>query len=291
MSLDSEEPYSNHMDENLSKLKTKIGEIESLKGTANWGPEFQLWKNATNKLVREIFGEEGLSLFEQQQTRTTSYIDKSYNVRQYQKELDNRKKIIEGLLAETEEHRPSSDTNGSSPTDVLREIWRKEEALKENLLTTKEAESLYQALISHLETVLKPDSLPGLRFRKLQSGKKVTWWSNEAGYPVDNPWQKFGPFLDLLAQYEAEKTIKRRLEIEGLFVESRSQGEDQHLLIGEKDGSGDKAHITIDGKSAEIRTEDGRQEPTDLVSRIETILTLPSGKKIKTTREIIEEMS
>ena len=84
--------------------------------------------------------------------------------------------------------------------------------------------------------------------------------------------------------------MKRRFEAEGLFVESRSQGEDQHLLIGKTDGTAEKAHITIDGKSGEIRTEDGRQEATELGIKIETILTLPSGKKIKTTRQAIEEI-
>jgi len=72
-------------------------------------------------------------------------------------------------------------------------------------------------------------------------------------------------------------------------VESRSQGEDQHLLIGTKDGSGDKAHVVIDGKTGEIRVEDNQQEPTELTDRIETFLTLPSGKRIKITREAIEK--
>ena len=96
--------------------------------------------------------------------------------------------------------------------------------------------------------------------------------------------------MEILQQHEAEKTIKHRLETEGLFVESRSQGDDQHLLIGAKDGSGDKAHIVIDGKTGEIRVEDNQKEPTDLTARIETFLTLPSGKRIKTTREAIEEI-
>lgn len=76
-----------------------------------------------------------------------------------------------------------------------------------------------------------------------------------------------------------------------MFVESRSQGEDQHLLIGEKNGSGGKAHIIIDGKTGEIRVEDNQKEPTELTARIETFLTLPSGKRIKTIREAIEEIA
>ncbi len=279
------------MDKQLSKLKEQISKIEELEATKNWGPEFQLWKTKTEKLVSEIFGEEGLRLFKQQQTRTTSYIDPGYNTRQYEKELGNRKKILEGLLDDFEEESSSDDT-ASNSVDVLKEVWQKESAIKENLLPTNEVKVLHAALMSHLESILNDDSLPSLRFKKMKAGKPITWWSAEgSGYPIGNPWERFQPFLDLLEQHEAEKTIKNRLKVEGLFVESRSQGDDLHLLIGKRDGSAEKAHIIIDGKTGEIRVEDNQQEPTELISRVEAILTLPSGKKIKTTREAIEEIS
>lgn len=89
---------------------------------------------------------------------------------------------------------------------------------------------------------------------------------------------------------EIVKTIKNRLKTEDLFVESRSQGEDQHLLIGKRDGNPEKAHLIVDGKTGEIRVEDNQQEPTELIQKIESVLTLRSGKKIRTTREAIEEL-
>lgn len=281
------------MDEKLSKLKEQISKIDDLKNVARWGPEYQLWMNKTEKLVGEIFGQEGLKLFEQQRTTTTSYIDESFNVRQYLKELSNRKKVLDGLLAEMEEYKPQSDTDDkSSEVNIIKEIWRKEQALKENLLLTPEAQAIQESLLAHLEKLLPKESIPGLRFRKLRAERRFqTWWTNSNGYPTDNPWTKIEPFLEILQQHEAEKTIKHRLETEGLFVESRSQGEDQHLLIGSRSGDTDKAHIIIDGKTGEIRVEDNQQEPTQLAARIETILTLSSGKKIKTTREAIEEIS
>ena len=244
----------------------------------------------TEKLVGEIFGQEGLKLFQQQQTTTTSYIDDDFNVQQYIKELNNRKKVLEGLLAEMEEYKPQSEIDDKdSEANVIKEIWRKEQALKENLLLTPEAQAIQESLLAHLEKLLPKESIPGLRFRKLRAERRFqTWWTNSNGYPTDNPWTKIEPFLEILQQHEAEKTIKHRLETEGLFVESRSQGEDQHLLIGTKDGSAEKAHIIIDGKTGEIRVEDNQKEPTELTARIETFLTLPSGKKIRTTREAIE---
>lgn len=279
------------MDENLSKLKNKLSEIESLKQCSNWGPEFQLWISATNKLVKDLFGEEGWSLFEAQQTRTTSYIDPSFNRRQYLKELDKRRKIIDGLLAELVEHLPSSQS-GTSEKDILKEIWRKQEALKENLLTTNEAQELQQRLLIHLEKIFQTESIPGLRFRKICAEKRlVAWWSNGSGYPTDNAWEKIEPFLEILQQHEAERTIKHRFETEGLFVESRSQNGDQHLLIGERNGNSDKAHLIIDHKTGEVRVEKGRQEPTEVLSKVEAILTLKDGRRIRTTREAIEDIS
>jgi hypothetical protein len=280
------------MDEKLSKLKEQISKIDNLKNVAKWGPEYQLWMSKTEKLVGEIFGQEGLKLFQQQQTTTTSYIDDDFNVQQYIKELNNRKKVLDGLLAEMEEYKPQSEADDkNSEANTIKEIWRKEQALKENLLLTPEAQAIQESLLAHLEKLLPKESIPGLRFRKLRAERRFqTWWTNSNGYPTDNPWTKIEPFLEILQQHEAEKTIKHRLETEGLFVESRSQGEDQHLLIGEKDGSAEKAHIIIDGKTGEIRVEDNQKEPTELTARIETFLTLPSGKKIKTTREAIEEI-
>ena len=277
------------MDKQLSKLREQTSKIEELKGAENWGPEFQLWKTKTEKLVEEIFGKEGLDLLKRQQTTTTSYIDPGFNVKQYQKELENRKKIIEGLMEGLGEE-SSTDNTSSNPISVLKEIWSKESALKENLLPTKEVQELHGALIYHLENVLNDDSLPSLRFKKIKAGRPITWWSTEDGYPSEDPWGKFQPFLDLLEQYEAEKTIKHRLKVEGLFVESRSKGDDQHIIIGERDGSAEKAHIVIDGKTGEIRVEDNQQEPTELAPVIEAVLTLPSGKQVKTTREAIEEI-
>lgn len=279
------------MDEKLSKLKEQISKIDDLKNVAKWGPEYQLWMNKTERLVGEIFGQDGLKLFQQQRTTTTSYIDESFNVRQYLKELDNRKKVLEGLLEDMSEYSPKSGSAQNTEVNTIKEVWRKEQALKENLLLTEEAQAIQKSLIDHLEKLLPKDSIPGLRFRKLLTDRRLqSWWTNSNGYPTDNPWAKVQPLLDILQQHEAEKTIKHRLETEGLFVESRSQGEDQHLLIGEKDGSGEKAHIIIDGKTGEIRVEDNQKEPTELIARIETFLTLSSGKKIRTTREAIEEI-
>jgi hypothetical protein len=89
------------------------------------------------------------------------------------------------------------------------------------------------------------------------------------------------------------KTTKRGFKTSDVFIESRSQDqdEDHHILIGDRSGKNEKAHIIVDGKTGEQRVEDGRGEPTDTAPHIETIVTLRDGKKIKTTRSSIEELS
>ena len=121
--------------------------------------------------------------------------------------------------------------------------------------------------------------------------------SKESSY-VLGKYAHLGPLVfpgegeqhDTKDELEIVKTIKNKLKTEGLFIESRSQDEDLHLLIGKRDGTPDKAHAIVDGKTGEIRIEDNQKEPLEFVSQIESILTLPGGKKIRITREAIEEL-
>lgn len=173
--------------------------------------------------------------------------------------------------------------------EISKLIWSNEIALKKNLLLTNEALNIRNDILEYLNSVLDINSLPGLMLRKITSNTKPdTWWSNEAGFPAENAWQKIEKYVDIFQQYLAEKTIKKRISDDQFFIESRIQGEDQHILVGKRDGSGSKAHIVIDGVTGEIRVEDNQQAPEEVIERIETIIKLPNGKQIKTTREILE---
>lgn len=173
--------------------------------------------------------------------------------------------------------------------EISKLIWANEAALKENLLLTRESLKIRDTIIEYLNSVLDIKSLPGLRLRKMTSSAKPdTWWSDSSGFPTDNAWQRMEKYIDIFQQYLAEKTIKKRISDDQFFIESRIQGEDQHILVGKRDGSGNKAHIVIDGITGEIRVEDNQQAPEEVTERIETIIKLPNGKQIKTTREILE---
>lgn len=64
-----------------------------------WGPEYQLWNNLTEKLVKEIFGLDGLILLRQQNAVVLD--DEAYL-----RELSDRKHILEGLIKNRDEYKP-----------------------------------------------------------------------------------------------------------------------------------------------------------------------------------------
>ncbi|RXK58583.1 hypothetical protein ESA94_18300 [Lacibacter luteus] len=133
-----------------------------------------------------------------------------------------------------------------------------------------------------------------LKFKKLNGGLRSQLKSgfhniSTTKSKLENWRVLINEILDFLKA--STKTFKNRLEKEGLFIESRSKKDsDLHLIIGQKDGKPDKAHIVLDEKTGDIRVEDNQLEPLELVQKIESIITLSDGKKIKITREAIEEV-
>jgi hypothetical protein len=174
--------------------------------------------------------------------------------------------------------------------EILLDFSRKEKMIKEDLLKTSELRSIQDSIISFLDKNLNDESITWFRYRKIKSDKSLkSWWSGKEGFPFGDPLLKIGPLLGILEQYLTEKTIKRRLKTEGFFIESRIDGEDQHLLVGKRDGTQKKAHIIIDGKTAEIRVEASEKhlDPVELGVGIRTIMTLSSGEVIESTRDIL----
>ncbi len=89
-------------------------------------------------------------------------------------------------------------------------------------------------------------------------------------------------------QYIAEKKIISRLENENLWVESRVQGNEQHLLVGDKQNKEQKVHL-IFGETGEIRIDKKDQSPAEVFRKVESILTKSDGSTIKSTLEFFKE--
>jgi hypothetical protein len=176
--------------------------------------------------------------------------------------------------------------------DVLQNIWANELAIRENLVKSDEALPLLKMLVATLEEALQPNSLVSLRYRKFIAGRQLThWWSTMDGYPTTSLWRdRFQPLLNFLEQHEAEKTLKARFKDANIFAEARYRDDDVHILIGERDGTAEKAHLVIDGESGEIRVELKDDKSDSLVQRIEAVLTLRNGQQVRSTREILQEI-
>jgi len=88
------------MDARLLKLlKEQIEKIEQLKNSERWGPEYQVWKSTTVKIVKDLFDDDYLELFKRSDTRSFSYPD-DVNQKHYLKELNKKKKLLEEFIKE-----------------------------------------------------------------------------------------------------------------------------------------------------------------------------------------------
>lgn len=173
------------MNENYSKIKTQIEKIESLKRTDKWGPEYQLWLSKTENLVRDTFHEEGLKLFKQQETTTFSYIDENYNWNQYFKELDKRKCLLEGLLADTEadfKSYESNDLNMPTKEEAINSLKHKVDSIDDLSEFVREdvlkSEKYYEVKYA-LEDSLKQAKLHTSEIGQARIDKVVPKWRRE----------------------------------------------------------------------------------------------------------------
>lgn len=214
-----------------------------------------------------------------------AYEDIAQKIDAYGLNLEDPNRFYDGEPADIEIGLPDKMIENLSRLSVrLFLSWKKREKYlqEKEYLTEANKDELIKlgALIWPLEALLKEKSYVLGKYADL-GALNFPYENTGTSIPTD-------PVLETVSTDDI-KTIKNRFKAAGLFVESRSQDEDQHLLIGKRDGTPDKAHVVIDGKTGDIRVEDNQQEPTDLVAKIEAILTLPDGKKIRITREAIDE--
>lgn len=161
--------------------------------------------------------------------------------------------------------------------------------IRDNLLPSVEVEKLQRAVKQVLEAgrpMIQMAERLQAQQEKLTAALSPTLWSRRDGYPV-NGLAYIQPWVDQFDRYYAVKTIKERLEDEDLWVEARTQGEDLHILIGDK-AEGSKAHIVIDEVTGEIRVDARDSLPAGVVKKIEAVLTTNDGRQIRTVMQFTE---
>jgi len=100
------------MDTKLLKLlKEQVEKIEDLKKEKMWGPEHQIWKNTTYRIVKDLFGEEYLKMLEENETRVFSMGDAVVNQKRYIEELENMKEFLVSAIKEQQRFESDSALN------------------------------------------------------------------------------------------------------------------------------------------------------------------------------------
>ncbi|KKT21217.1 MAG: hypothetical protein UW04_C0008G0005 [Parcubacteria group bacterium GW2011_GWB1_43_8] len=172
--------------------------------------------------------------------------------------------------------------------EIIKLIKSKSQAIEENLLLTTELEEVKEKIEQFLDQNIKGDSLLALRYKKFKlSSKPRTLWSNTSGYPIrGKEW--ISGYINFFEQFITEKKIINRLEDKNLWVESRTQGNEQHLFVGDKQNNGEKVHL-IFGETGEIRIDKKDQSPNEIVKKVEAVLTNLDGSIVKTTLEFFKQ--
>ena len=172
--------------------------------------------------------------------------------------------------------------------EIIKLIKSKSQAIEESLLLTKELEEVKEKIEQFLDQNIKGDSLLALRYRKFKlPGKPRTLWSTTNGFPIGGK-EWISGYINFFEQFITEKKIINRLEDKNLWVESRTQGNEQHLFVGDKQNNGEKVHL-IFGETGEIRIDKKDQSPNELVKKVEAVLTNLDGSIVKTTLEFFKQ--
>ncbi len=90
----------------LKLLREQIEEIEKLGDPSFISPEYDLWKNTTSKIVRNLFGQEYLNIFEELTAQVKRDIrlhsEGNQMERWRQEKIEKTRRLLEGFIKEKE---------------------------------------------------------------------------------------------------------------------------------------------------------------------------------------------
>lgn len=169
--------------------------------------------------------------------------------------------------------------------DMLKKLIEVQDLISQGLARPEEKTKVIKE--ARQKSQLFQDELYRRRAEKLE---KKTIWTHETrdGFVSPKESKELQPWIELFRNYLGQRRIKRKLKKEGLWIQSTIEGKDEHLLIGKRDGKGDKVHLVSDSETGEIRIDRKDQVPHELVKQIETVLTLKNGEKVRFTRSKME---
>ena len=121
--------------------------------------------------------------------------------------------------------------------------------------------------------------------RKVEKLGRVTIWTGETkdGFVSPSESKQLDPWIALLEEYKDARKVKSDLSSDNVHIQSIVDGEDQHVFITEK-GSGEHAHLIIDGGTGEIRIDPKDKSPHDIIKSVKATLELKTGETVQITK-------
>jgi hypothetical protein len=163
---------------------------------------------------------------------------------------------------------------------ALKEIRRTQDLIKQGLAKPSESEEA-RRFVKETAGLLTDDIFK----RKVEKLSRVTVWINKTkdGFASTSEAAILDPWITLLEEYKDARKIKAEISSDTMHVKSIIDGEDQHILITEK-GSGEHAHLILDGGTGEIRIDPKDKPPHELIKSVEAKLKLKTGEVVQITQ-------
>lgn len=172
----------------------------------------------------------------------------------------------------------------TSPHDkiavALKEIKRIQSLMAQGLGKAEEKAEAFR-LAKEAATLFTDDILK----RKAEKQSLQTVWTSaqRGGFLPAREASELDGWVGLLQEFIDARKIKSELSSEKINIQSVVDGEDQHIFITEK-GSGEHAHLIIDGGTGEIRIDPKDKAPQDLIKSVQATLQFKTGESVQITK-------
>ncbi len=162
---------------------------------------------------------------------------------------------------------------------ALKEIKRIQDLMRQGLARPSEKTEAFR--IAKEATNLFTNEILKRKAEKLDS---ATIWTNQTrdGFVAAHEADQLNGWVALLEEFKNGRKTKAELSSEKVHIKSIVDGEDQHIIITEKN-SGEHTHLILDGDTGEIRIDPKDKTPHDLIKSIQAKLELKTGEAIQIT--------
>lgn len=175
---------------------------------------------------------------------------------------------------------------------LIKKIKESTQPIKEGLFKFDELEELCTEMLDFINKQTETNKLWQLRLRRFhEEHSHIRIHVDNGDYAsVDrsptgiSAWDRFEPFFNFILSFLNESKVIKRLEDDKLWVESRMQGQELHLFVGNKQGDKKKVHL-IFNPTGIPRIDKNDSAPGELFDKIQSTLTTKDGKIIESYYE------